>query len=139
MPAISTPNPFHLPIEPDDPVFRSTVLEARFSRYWERREAAWKKARIEIDRKGYVDLFIGQRGLCGICGIHWRRTGKNLAADHSHASGQVRGLLCSRDNYDLGSREMAVSCGARVRFTPAQFAYLRRSQAGVELLSLSRW
>lgn len=134
-------NPFHLPLEFDDPALRSVLLEPRWSRFWEKKERAWRKARIdpEFDRRSYVDLFIAHRGCCGVCGVFWRRTGKLLAADHSHATGKARGLLCSTCNYDMGKREAAISCGARIRWTPAQFVYLKRSEAGLELLSLARW
>ncbi len=40
---------------------------------------------------------------CAICGKHRTAFKKNLAIDHSHKTGRVRGLLCYRCNrYQLG-------------------------------------
>jgi hypothetical protein len=42
-----------------------------------------------------------QDNLCAICKKP-EAIGKNLAVDHSHATGNVRGLLCRACNYALG-------------------------------------
>ena len=64
---------------------------------------AYRKARdgylkrtygITIDE--YDLLLASQSGGCAICG--GRSGGKNLAVDHDHSTGQVRGLLCKRHN-----------------------------------------
>ena len=49
----------------------------------------------------YEALYEAQGGVCWICR---RATGKvrRLAVDHDHATGYVRGLLCSEDNKILG-------------------------------------
>ena len=49
----------------------------------------------------YEELHAAQGGVCAICR---RATGasKKLAVDHDHATGYVRGLLCSVDNKLLG-------------------------------------
>lgn len=49
----------------------------------------------------YGQIYRHQGGVCAICR---RATGasKRLAVDHDHATGLVRGLLCSRDNQLLG-------------------------------------
>lgn len=49
----------------------------------------------------YDRLYEAQGGVCAIC--NWA-TGKSkrLAVDHDHATGEVRGLICSRDNQMLG-------------------------------------
>jgi hypothetical protein len=64
--------------------------------------------RYGLDEAGYQQLVRDQHGLCRIC--HRPeitidlRTGdvKRLAVDHDHATGMVRGLLCSRCNTALG-------------------------------------
>lgn len=43
-----------------------------------------------------------QRDVCAICKEKCK-TGKNLAVDHDHDQGNVRGLLCARCNMILGS------------------------------------
>lgn len=47
----------------------------------------------------YDALLKLQGGKCAICRA--RPVSKRLAVDHDHASGAVRGLLCSRCNHDL--------------------------------------
>jgi hypothetical protein len=47
----------------------------------------------------YTELLTLQGGRCAICRA--RPKSKRLAVDHDHASGYVRGLLCSRCNHDL--------------------------------------
>lgn len=47
----------------------------------------------------YDGLLERQGGRCAICRA--RPRSKRLAVDHNHATGAVRGLLCSRCNHDL--------------------------------------
>lgn len=49
-----------------------------------------------ITLKEYQRLLEAQGGGCAICG--GLSGGKNLAVDHNHKSGNVRGLLCKRHN-----------------------------------------
>lgn len=44
----------------------------------------------------YEKLFAAQGGRCAICGNRPGR--KRLAVDHDHVTGEVRGLLCYREN-----------------------------------------
>ena len=52
----------------------------------------------------YDELFIKQNGCCAICGTD-KMPGhmKNLAIDHEHETGIVRGLLCISCNAGLGN------------------------------------
>jgi len=54
----------------------------------------------------YKQLFEAQQGVCAICGkpetAILRGKVKNLAVDHCHETGVVRGLLCSRCNIAVG-------------------------------------
>lgn len=57
--------------------------------------------------KIYNDAFVLQEGKCAICGEvetrkHKRRT-RRLSLDHCHVTGKIRGLLCTRCNFGLGS------------------------------------
>jgi len=47
----------------------------------------------------YNALFLKQGGACAICGYQQKR---HLHVDHGHATGAVRGLLCSDCNTALG-------------------------------------
>jgi len=49
----------------------------------------------------YAQMLEQQEGSCAICGE--APTGKRLAIDHCHTTGEVRGLLCSTCNTGLGS------------------------------------
>lgn len=64
---------------------------------------------ISLDE--YEVLLAAQQGVCAICGkpeeqIHYS-TGvpKNLAVDHDHNSGAIRGLLCGHCNNLLGAAD----------------------------------
>jgi hypothetical protein len=70
----------------------------------------------------YEQLLISQGGGCAICAGS-NPSGKRLAVDHSHDSGKIRGLLCSRCNTMLGhSRE-------QVSILQQAIAYLLREKA----------
>jgi len=51
----------------------------------------------------YNKLFDNQRGCCAICGKHQSNIERKLFVDHSHLTGQVRGLLCFNCNAMLGN------------------------------------
>jgi hypothetical protein len=65
--------------------------------------AATHAAMIErtygLTRDQYDELLALQGGVCAIC--RQKPGKKRLAVDHDHKTGQVRGLLCGRDNHDL--------------------------------------
>lgn len=51
----------------------------------------------------YNDLLVAQAGKCAICGTEDPgKRSKFFCVDHSHATGKVRGLLCSHCNRMLG-------------------------------------
>lgn len=45
---------------------------------------------------------IEQNNCCAICGKHESNFSKNLAVDHNHKTGKVRGLLCKNCNIGIG-------------------------------------
>jgi hypothetical protein len=69
--------------------------------YWP--NLSWQECLINYD-----NLFLRQKGLCAICKqpetFVDKRTGKviDLAVDHCHETGKVRGLLCRQHNFGLG-------------------------------------
>lgn len=59
----------------------------------------WQLARYGVTEEQYRDMVVGQAGRCLIC---HRVPDKDLAVDHNHETGQVRGLLCSSCNLAIG-------------------------------------
>jgi hypothetical protein len=60
------------------------------------RDAAWGLSDGEYD-----SMLEAQGGGCAICG-ETCKSGRSLAVDHDHASGQIRGLLCGDCNRAIG-------------------------------------
>ena len=59
------------------------------------------KGKYNISEEQYQEMFHLQGGVCEICKLECP-TGKALAVDHSHQTGNVRALLCSECNTGLG-------------------------------------
>lgn len=72
------------------------------------RRAQTYKRKYGITLEEYDELFDQQNGVCAICGLPERKRYRNtdtivrLSVDHSHVTGEVRGLLCYSCNYKLG-------------------------------------
>ena len=70
--------------------------------YWRSR----LKCKFNMTPADYYRMLAQQDKVCGICGKPETRKVKGtlckLAIDHNHATGEVRGLLCSRCNLGLG-------------------------------------
>ncbi len=77
-----------------DREFRTKILAKQSAR---QRKRTCKKHRISVDE--YEAMHARQRGACGICERPFRHT---PCIDHCHATGTVRGLLCSKCNVGLG-------------------------------------
>lgn len=60
------------------------------------------KQRYGISIEDYEGMLEKQEGCCAICGVHTSGEEKNLAVDHCHNTGKVRGLLCFDCNTGLG-------------------------------------
>ena len=57
---------------------------------------------LGISSSQYTQMNNDQMGLCAIC-VEPDRYGKELSVDHCHATGRIRGLLCSACNPALGA------------------------------------
>ena len=79
----------------------------------EQREFSWNKSGvIKVNGRrfrgvDYNELVVSQDGVCAICGQEETSLNsigniKKLSVDHSHETGIVRELLCSRCNAGLG-------------------------------------
>jgi hypothetical protein len=82
--------------------YRKRVAEAPERFYLSRRN--WKLLRYYgITVRDYEAMFDAQRGVCAICGEPPSKDRRHdLAVDHCHDTGTVRGLLCLRCNAGLG-------------------------------------
>jgi hypothetical protein len=64
----------------------------------------WERGLVRsagIPAQAYQDKLTEQGGVCAICGLGCV-SGRRLAADHDHQTGEFRGLLCGLCNASLG-------------------------------------
>lgn len=71
------------------------------SERYERGRAEHLRRTYGITLEQYDEMVAEQNGVCAIC-HEVCNTGKRLAVDHNHDTGEVRGLLCSRCNLGIG-------------------------------------
>lgn len=70
---------------------------------WNDRQRDYKyKINYGISIDDYNSMFEEQQGCCAICKTHQIEFKKKLHVDHSHKTGQVRGLLCHNCNLAIG-------------------------------------
>jgi Recombination endonuclease VII len=78
------------------------------------RERNYKRIGLDGDT-GYLEIYNKQRGRCAVCGEPKPKFGRyGLHADHSHATGQHRGLVCARCNMLIGYYETAFELWKKV-------------------------
>ena len=80
------------------------------------KRSARLRAMYNMTHNDYLTMLANQGGGCAICGQP-PANGMHLAVDHDHATGAIRGLLCTRCNLQLGWYELN---------RRAVMAYLRR-------------
>jgi len=68
-----------------------------------RRKRAWTLRLYGLTGSEYEELAAYQNWVCAICGKKETSKRGNLAVDHDHKTGKVRGLLCHKCNSGLGS------------------------------------
>ncbi len=72
------------------------------------KKEGWKrlKTKYGLSRDQYLAILLEQGGVCYICQRPPEkiRPRRNLAVDHDHRTGRVRGLLCFNDNHRLLGR-----------------------------------
>ena len=96
----------------------------------ERKWDATLRRTFNISLKQLKALAEEQEGLCWICGNTDPR-GENLAIDHCHDTGVVRGLLCSDCNRALGQFKDSIENLERA------IMYLKKGPA--KLIELDEW
>lgn len=94
----------HSPHTPESKAKMSIALtnawkKKRGADYISKRDESLKRD-FGISEKQYLDMLEIQGGVCAICGK--KETSRNLAVDHDHKTGLVRGLLCQKCNTGLG-------------------------------------
>lgn len=60
------------------------------------------KSEYGLDNSQYNHMLAQQDNCCAICKIHRSKLKINLAVDHCHLTGKVRGLLCGKCNRAIG-------------------------------------
>ncbi len=61
------------------------------------------KKNYDLTLEQYNELLEQQNHCCLICHVHQSKLRRKLAVDHSHKSGKIRGLLCTKCNTILGT------------------------------------
>lgn len=61
------------------------------------------KKKFGLSEQAYLDMLETQHYRCAICG--GKKKERELAVDHDHKTGQIRGLLCAPCNVSLGRLE----------------------------------
>lgn len=75
-----------------------------------------------ISAAEYDAMLAAQGGLCACCGVSENRNGKRLFVDHSHLTGEIRGLLCHACNAGVGL------LGDNIEGVKRALAYLERAE-----------
>lgn len=94
-----------------EPSFRQRKIEQAYTWALQNPEAARSRKRKWAsgwDYELFERIWEKQKGQCLICEVPMLKTGTtqtSVCADHDHASGKPRGLLCRRCNLHLGIHE----------------------------------
>lgn len=59
------------------------------------------RTKYGITVEQYAELLDKQGGGCAVCGKTPGEEGRNLAVDHDHKTGEIRGILCTYCNHRL--------------------------------------
>jgi hypothetical protein len=60
------------------------------------------KRKFGITLDIYNQILANQNSCCAICNTHRSKLRRDLAVDHCHSTGKIRGLLCDHCNSGLG-------------------------------------
>lgn len=64
-------------------------------------KASVLKWKFGLTLEQYESILRKQKGVCAICKLQ-NSNGRQLAVDHNHETGAIRGLLCGKCNQSLG-------------------------------------
>lgn len=68
---------------------------------FETRRSSHLRRNFGITLEQYRELLLKQDESCAICKRHISEFNQELAVDHNHTTGEIRGLLCTNCNYRL--------------------------------------
>lgn len=88
-----------------NPEYRDKHNAIRSKRPYSEKKDNWLRKKYGISLEEYLQLATDQDGVCAICLKPEPVKNRQLAVDHNHETGKVRGLLCSRCNPALGYLE----------------------------------
>jgi hypothetical protein len=87
-------------------VYRSTPEYKQYIKEYQRKNhRKYNLYGYTCSNELYNEMFINQNGCCAICATHQSKLKRQLAVDHCHTSGEIRGLLCTTCNTHLGIYE----------------------------------
>lgn len=90
----------------EDPEYRARVLAKNKIRVTQRSDEyklVTRLKRYSMTVSNYLALYDAQSGCCGICAEPFNSPySRSVQIDHDHATGKIRGLLCSDCNTSLG-------------------------------------
>lgn len=89
----------------------------------------WLRLFYGISHDDYDALLEYQKGCCAICRRHQSEFSRQLAVDHNHNTGRIRGLLCGYCNTALGQLEKV-----GVEHIPDMVDYIATSGVNLEPL-----
>ena len=82
-----------------------TAYKTNWARSNRTKQRAYARAaKYGITNAEFLSMFTKQHGVCAICRKP-NSGGRQLAVDHCHTTGRVRGLLCTRCNLRVGVYE----------------------------------
>lgn len=100
-------------------LWRDTNPNKARERYWSNPQGERERHLIRkygVDQREYDRMFLSQDGACAVC---LKRQDRAFDVDHDHATGAVRGLLCTSCNRMIGH------AGDRPEVLDAAAIYLR--------------
>jgi hypothetical protein len=90
----------------DGHAYYCKVCKAQYAKDWFERNGGVRSHNLKqaygITQADYESMLEEQGGCCAICGTKNTGHTAHFAVDHDHATGKVRGLLCSLCNTGLG-------------------------------------
>jgi len=85
----------------------SSKVNSAGRRYYQKNKDKDKNSKLKIKYgitlEQYEVMLEQQKGCCKICKTPQNELKRNLAVDHCHNTGQIRGLLCHKCNTLIGS------------------------------------